>query len=294
MLNSLSSYSIAAFLLLGMSLGSCSSDAPSESDASLEDEMEVSETQSSMDDIPEDNGFIIPSAFHLSSLFQKSGLAFSDGLVNSPENVNQYGTRMSKLLNFGVYSADLFYCVLNDQNQSSRKYLKAMKQLSEEAGMGEIFNTKTILENFEANIDNQDSVLKYVLQIQEQTEDYIEKTNEEHTAMVIFTGAWIEGMYVSLESYSAGQNEELGKRIVEQTYMLDNIIKGLELHPGDPEELQNLATELKELHKSVSASEDYPKDQYEFHEHTLRPEEIMSFKNALSSIRTKLTKNQAE
>ena len=66
-------------------------------------------------------------------------------------------------------------------------------------------------------------------------------------------------MYVSLESYSTGQNEELGKRIVEQTYMLDNIIKGLELHPGDPEELQNLATELKELHKSVSASEDLSK-----------------------------------
>lgn len=292
MFNSSSSVSIVLLLLLGFNLTSCGGETPVKEDATLEEKMDVEETQSSMDDIPEDNDFIIPSAFHLSSLFQKSGLAFSDGLVNSPENVSLYGTRMSKLLNFGVYSADLFYCVLNDQNQSSRKYLKAMKQLSEEAGMGEIFNTKTILENFEANIDNQDSVLKYVLQIQEQTDDYIEKTNEEHTAMVIFTGAWIEGMYVSLESYSSGQNVELGKRIVEQTYMLDNIIKGLELHPGDPEELKTLSDELKQLHKSVSASEDYPKDQYSFHEHTLSPEEIMSFKSALSPIRSKLTKNQ--
>jgi hypothetical protein len=274
----------------GLLFSSCGSDQAEQTETVPEPEV-VLEDDGFPDDMPEENAFIIPSAFHLSSLFQKAGLGFADGITNNPDKVGEYDSRMNKLLNFGVYSADLFYCVLNDQNQLSRKYINAMKQLSEETGMGSIFNIKEILERFEANVDNQDSVLKYVLQIQEQTDNYIEQSNEEHTAMVIFAGAWLEGMYVSLESYGTGQNEELGKRIVEQTYMLDNIIKGLELHPGDPEELNELSKQLVALHDKVSASDNYPKDEYEFHEHKLSHEDILAFKDNLSPIRNSLTKN---
>lgn len=189
-------------------------------------EVEISEEES---DEPE---FIIPSALQISAMFKNSGLSYIDGITNSPEKVSDYNSKFEKLMNFGVYSGDLFYCILNDQSQMSIQYLKSIRQLADETGMSGIFNTGPIFERFEANIGNKDSVFNIMLEFQERTDILIAENNEEHSAMVIFAGAWTEGMYIGLDAVRSSGNDNLKARLSEQMSIVGNLIKGLEYQPN--------------------------------------------------------------
>jgi len=180
--------------------------------------------------------FIIPSALQISAMFKNSGLSYIDGITNNPEKVSDYNSKFEKLLNFGVYSGDLFYCILNDQSQMSIKYLKAVRQLADETRMSGIFNTGPLFERFETNIGNKDSVFNIMLEFQEKTDMLIAENNEEHTAMVIFAGAWIEGMYIGLDAANNSGNDNLKARLAEQMGIVENLIKGLQFQPNRSDE----------------------------------------------------------
>ncbi len=260
----------------------------------IEQETKELAQEETVQEMPErESSSVLPSAFHISGLFKKSGLEFSEGLTNSPSNVEKYNSRVSKLLNFGVYSADLFYCVLNDQNQLSKEYIAKMKKLSEETGMGEIFNTDNLLKRFEANVGNKDSVMEIILQVQEQTDMYVERSNEEHTAMVIFSGAWIEGMYVGITSYGSNKNEELGKRLSEQAYMLEPIIRGLTIYPGQSEELTTFVSGLTELNQLFISSENYSEGAFQFDENSLTEAELNALTGIIGRVRNNITLSES-
>lgn len=181
------------------------------------------------DDEPE---FIIPSALQISSMFKNSGLTYMNGITNAPGKVSDYNSKFEKLLNFGVYSGDLFYCILNDQSQMSIQYLKSVRQLADETGMSGIFNSGPMFERFEVNIGNKDSVFNIMLEFQERTDMLIAENNEEHSAMVIFAGVWTEGMYIGLDAVRSSGNDNLKARLAEQMSIVGNIVKGLQFHPN--------------------------------------------------------------
>ncbi len=257
-------------------------------DVSKEEESEEKEIKL------EDNTFILPSAFHISSLLQRAGLTFEDGVCNDPGNVNLYNSKNAKLLNFGVYSADLFFNVLKDQNDVSKQYIKVLKQLSEETGMGAVFNSESILERFEKNIENKDSVLFLVLEIEERTDMYIERTNEEHTVMVIFTGAWLEGMYMGLKSHSDGKSEELARRLFEQACLLENIVEGMQNHPDDEPYIKKISSELEKIFSIVKETEAFSKGDYGLVETAIPYKELEQLSSELQNFRNRIILNKIE
>src|SRR5690606_330739 len=111
-----------------------------------------------------------------------------------------YVSKNTQLLNLGVYTSDLCYAVLNNQSQLSMEYFKAVKSLSEQVGMASIFSSGPLFERFEKNIGNRDSVIFIMADLQEQTDLYVKRSDQEHLAMVIFAGAWAEGMYIGLNN----------------------------------------------------------------------------------------------
>jgi hypothetical protein len=195
-------------------------------------------------DMEEEPDFLIPSALQISTIFQNSGLTYVEGLTNDPANVSNYVSKYSKMLNFGSYTADMFYSVLNDQSQMSIEYLRSIRQLSEETGMSSIFNTGPIFERFEQNIGDRDSVINIMLEFQEKTDIYIAENGEEHNAMTIFTGAWIEGMYIGFDGLQNKPTEELKGRLIEQMSILPNLIKGVDYQPNQTDESAKLKEHL--------------------------------------------------
>lgn len=283
---------ILSIALVSTMLWSCGSE-PGTEQKSIEDSQEavIEDVAIEMED-DEEADFIIPSALQIHTIFKSSGLSYIDGITNSPDNTSKYLSKFEKLLNFGVYSADMFYCVLNDQTQLSTQYLKSIRTLSDETGMSGVFNSGPILERFESNIGNKDSVISIMLEFQEKTDILIAENNEEHTAMVIFTGAWIEGMYIGLDAARNSDNEMLRERLIEQMTILPNLIKGLEIQPNRNEQVDELQAKVVALSDYFNSIEGLTgADEYSYDVSVLENEHYIEFYNQISALRTNITKS---
>lgn len=244
-------------------------------------------------DSNDDPEFIIPSALQISTIFKSSGLTYREGLTNSPDRTSDYYSKFEKLLNFGGYSADLFYCVLNDQSQLSIKYLKSIRQLADETGLSGIFNTGPIFERFESNIGNKDSVVNILLEFQEKTDVLIAENNEEHTAMIIFTGAWIEGIYIGLDAAVTNKNEALRERLMEQMTILPNLISGLDYQPNKTPEMDNLKGKLKAISDYLNTIPGFRgADEYSYDMTALSDNHYKELFGMISAIRKEMVKSK--
>jgi hypothetical protein len=164
--------------------------------------------------------------------------------------------------------------------------------LADETGMSGIFNTAPILERFEQNIGNKDSVIAIMLEFQEKTDVMVAENNEEHTAMVIFTGAWFEGMYIGLDVARNSDNEVLRERLTEQLTILPNLITGLEMQPNKNAEIETMQADVQKLSDYVNSIEGLKgEDEYSYDFTAMNSEHFMELYNQVSAIRNNITKN---
>lgn len=191
--------------------------------------------------------FKLPNPVQVASSFKGAGMTYQDGRTNPISNVGNYVTKSSQLINFGVYSADLAYCVSNGQTQISRDYLKTVEELANKFGMGSVFSDAEMLAKFDKNIGNQEILEDMLIDIQEKSEDYLEDNDMRYFASVQFAGAWIEGMYLGAEDIVEKPQDELKYAMLDQMTLLNNTIKGLEAYPNEDEKISSVLASLKEL-----------------------------------------------
>lgn len=221
-------WKVSLSLMLAASIIGCGGEKKEVNNDEIHDEIAEEATE---DDDSDDYAFVLPSALQTASIFKRSGLTYQGGVTNEVENISKYSSKISKMMNFGVYSADLSYCILNDHAQDGMKYMKVVKQLSEELGMTGIFgSSSSLFESFENNIGNEDSMIYILASVQEAMDDYIEDNEKQYMQVVIFAGAWTEGMYIG-SKVATDKESRLAKRLVEQMVILENVIKGLEHFP---------------------------------------------------------------
>ncbi|MEX1001627.1 MAG: hypothetical protein WDZ35_05890 [Crocinitomicaceae bacterium] len=195
-----------------------------------------------------DVDYHLPSPLQVASIFKKSGLEYNSGVTNDISNVDKYNKELYQMLNFGVYSADMAYCVLNEQSNEGRKYLGVITDLAGEIGMEAVFENEDLMNRFDANIENKDSIEILMIDIHERTEEYMEENDMQHTSAVHFAGAWTEGMYLGVYDYENNGNKDgLGAQITEQMAILGNIIKGLKDPKNAGMELGWVITDLEKI-----------------------------------------------
>jgi hypothetical protein len=229
-----------------MFLGSCGGGEPEDVNV-----VDVDTTGEDIDvDIFEspDIDYHLPSPLQVASIFKKSGLEYNSGVTNSADNVGNYNEELSQMLNFGVYSADMAYCVLNEQSNEGRIYLGVITTLAGEIGMEAVFANEDLMDRFDANIEDKDSIEILMIDIHERTEEYMEENDMQHTSAVHFAGAWTEGMYLGVYDYEHnGDKDGLGAQITEQMAILGNIIKGLKDPKNDGMELGWVVSDLEKI-----------------------------------------------
>lgn len=231
-------------------LGACGGGENKQEESPAEEFEYTEAEQEESSDQGEQTQYFLPSALQIGSVFQKSGLKYYEGIVNSPLNVEKYDTKNSMLLNFGGYSADLAYCVLNGQNQIALNQMKALRGLAEGIGMSSIFNSESLFNKFENNLGNQDSVIEVMVQIQENIDMFIDDNNMQNMANIMFAGAWIEGMYIGVKATSNEEETQITGRLIEQMVILDNLVKALS-------SVENKSGNLEEIEKSLISLRDY-------------------------------------
>lgn len=192
----------------------------------------------------------LPSPLHVSRIFKKSGLKYVSGLTNKPDAVSTYQSNTGKSLNLGVYSADLAYTSLNSQTQESVKYFKSIKGISDGLNMGSIFTNNQLIDRFEKNLGNQDSLIRIMAELQMESDMLLKETQRYDVVFLSFTGAWIESMYLASQIHEKQANPELAKKMAQQAATLSKLVKLLDGFKTEVS-VQNLIGELNTLQASL-------------------------------------------
>lgn len=280
---------ISTICLGSMMLLSCAETPKQESTQAVEEPTEeIVETESMEDD---DFSFMLPSPIQIAAIFSNAGLKFDREFVNPHTNLGNYNTKTSKFLNFGVYSADLAYTVLNDEQQLSIDYLHAVKSLADEIGMPSIFGGSEMIDRFEKNIGNQDTILDILTTVKTRTDEYLMENSEESKEAVFFAGAWTEGMYIGANATSSSTH--VSARLIEQMTIVENIIKGLEVQKDPSLDLEWLINDLTELDNTFNGFESISKldtDETDIDHLSLTQEELGVLAEKITTIREKIVK----
>jgi len=183
---------LSALVIFGLtSCGSSSSDKVNNSD-----EFQKAQEDTLKQQIVEvvDN---IPSPTEIPYTLQGTGADYNQSLLNPRTKVDQYVSRNDKAaLNLGVYAADIGYLASYDKTQEAIDYLGAAKTLSENLGVIGAFDVE-LLQKFEANISNKDSLSRLLDTTIKKTRDFLQDDNRNKLSALVITGSFIEGLYIS-------------------------------------------------------------------------------------------------
>ena len=141
----------------------------------------------------------IPSPAELPYLLQATGADFNMALINSKESADKYMSTFDKAaMNLGIYAADIGYLSSYEQTQEALDYLQVAKQLADHLGVVDAVD-QVVLERFETNIDEKDSLFKIINSAIENVDQYLKTEARNRVAALVTTGSFIEGLFVSTE-----------------------------------------------------------------------------------------------
>jgi len=246
------------------------------SEEEVVEEVEVATEEESM-------SYLLPSPLQIAEIFKNSGLTYIGDLTNSTDLAASYNTKYSQKLNFGVYSADMAYCIINNQTQSAINYLSTLRGLSEKMWMTDVFNTMGLSKRLENNVGEQDSLTTIMADLQIRLDNYLDENGMGYTGPVIFAGAWIETMYLGAKVNQANSNEKLIYRLTEQSVVLENLLKALE-QINEDNDFDELIADLKVINENFDVLE-------ESEEAKLSNEQVEKLSVQIIDLRNKIIKN---
>ncbi|MDF1672631.1 MAG: hypothetical protein P1U41_03955, partial [Vicingaceae bacterium] len=185
-------------------------------------------------------------------------------------------------LNFGVYSADMAYCIMNNQTQESINYLNTLRKLSEKMWMTDVFNSLGLSERLESNVGNEDSLIYIMADLQMQMDDYLEENGMGSTGYIIFAGAWVETMYLGTKVNENERNEKLISRLSEQAIIIDGVIKAIKQTDEDGD-YADLIADLEGINKHFAGFNEDSEEEF-----VLSDEQFAAMAVDITALRTKI------
>ncbi len=195
----------------------------------------------------------ISSPVEMASLIKSTGVEFSQKILNSPDQIDNYNTSYKRALNLGVYSADLGYINTFDKNTIVIDYLVSIKSLAEGIKVGQFFDFNS-LKRLATNSNNLDSLMQISISSFNKMDSYLRGQKRSNVSSLIVTGAWVEGLYIASKVIEQTNNEDLIKRVAEQKdviNILEIILKNYENQPNFSELADRIAS-LKSVYKDVT------------------------------------------
>lgn len=176
----------------------------------------------------------IPNPVEMSSLLQKSGVVYSQELLNPANNITNYNTNLKRALNLGVYGTNLVYMNIYDRTISTIRYLSNVRDLAADLRVEQFFDYET-LNRLSESSRNIDSVLFITNTGFDNMNRYLISQGRGNLAVLISYGTWVESLYIATHVQTVPPNRQtINIRIGEQKKVLDNIILLLNTYRQDP------------------------------------------------------------
>lgn len=226
--------------------------------------------------------YMLPSPLQIAELFKSAGLTYIGDLTNPKENAAKINTKYDQKLNFGVYSADMAYCIMNNQTQESINYLKVLKDLSEKLWMTDILHSMGLSDRLEANIGNEDSLTYIMADMQMEMDGYLDENDLGSAGAVIFAGAWVETMYLGVQVNNSEKNEQLISRLSEQSVVLDGLIGSIK-QGNEENEYSDLISDLEKINAHFDAFDEESEEAF-----VLSEEALTNLSHDIVEVRTKI------
>jgi hypothetical protein len=191
--------------------------------------------------------YSLPSPLETAMLIKNAGAEYNEALMNPTSNTSKYITSKSKALNLGIYSTDLSYASLFDQNQATLNYIDAAKQMADGLNILDAIDEATVT-RLEEQINNRDAIIDIISETLMNSSSFLKENDMEGTASVILVGGWIEGLYIATNLVDENNLEgsKLVERIVDQKLSLDIMVSLLESSPEDAD-AQAVLVDVKTL-----------------------------------------------
>jgi len=185
-----------------------------------------------------------PSASEMFTYIHKDQLTFKDGLVNPVVNAKHYQTTEAKLLNLGVYLADLTYFVVFEERQQAQVYLNTVRDLTEQLRIKPP-NEEAFLRRMQQNVHRADSLAALADEFNNHVMDYLMATGREKYLAIITTGGYIEALYLAAHTLDENNVSSMSTRIAEQKFAVANLSGFVKTHKSHKTALsEELLTQL--------------------------------------------------
>ena len=189
----------------------------------------------------------IPSPMETFIILKMTSVPFDKSLLNPSANVSKYVTNFSKSINLGIYSADLAFSLLYEQNKEIETYLKNTADLKSSLNIdGDFF--QSLIKRIKANSSNLDSMMQIVSEANVNTNMYLNENKMNNTVALITAGGWIEGLYMLSNIAQKNPKKELVGMVADQKLVVKNLIKTLEPFASD-KEIAGLLADVKDIEK---------------------------------------------
>jgi hypothetical protein len=189
--------------------------------------------------------FVIPSPIQTADLLASSNATFNSDILNSTDNAATYTTTFQKSLNMGIYGADLGYLTVYKINDKSTVYLKAVRGLANDIGLGNAFN-EVLADKINESMEDEGKMLQLVSEAYKTADDYLKENKKDDVAALVIVGGWLESIYFACNVAAETNDPKVVERIADQKSVLRTIIKMLKQYRDD-EEYDDLAVELEDL-----------------------------------------------
>ncbi len=188
------------------------------------------------------------SPVEIADLFQKAGVPFSKEYLASPVNPKVLTTSFDRAVNLGILCADLGYMNMYEMTGSSPDIISSIKKLAEDLRVDQFFDFDAIM-RLSLNKSNLDSLLFLSLSSYSQADKYMRENGLGHLSVLMMTGVWLEGQYLTTRVVENYPDQRLKDRIGEQKMFLDHLIETTRPYCGNDSQFTRLCNDLSELSK---------------------------------------------
>jgi len=216
------------------------------------------QTEESSDDPKNEVVYSIPSPNEQYDLLYFLGGEVDPTYVNDLSRVSNYTTTKERALNFGVYMSDAAYMMkFNQGKKVFLDYVSTLDELGRSLDVSQVYGEDLLKKVEEIGADSEklfelssDNYLKVF-------DKMIENEKGKELSLML-SGAWIETMHILFKT--AGEYDadfEIQEAIVDQRYVLDNLIGFVSKYKDDQDVAETLEklNEIKDIYGNLDCTE---------------------------------------
>ncbi len=208
----------------------------------------------------------------VSAMLELSGADYMEGLVNEPQNVNNYKeTPYIAAANMGIYLTDVVYQTSYDQSKGAVLSYGAAKDLAFHIGVGEVYD-ELMLQKIEEGLTQDDSVFFKLNSAIANSENLLNEKEQAYLFKALTIGTNLEKIYILnnlIFNYPVELPADAKLTILRQVIMvldkqikqqvaLTELIADANAPTEKGKQIINLAKEVSQIYSTVSLGENIP------------------------------------